>query len=225
MLNTMSDIKLFPLYLTFKVASLATILSCTVGLSLAWILARKQFFGKSFVDVLIMQPLVIPPTVLGYYLLVLLGRASPVGKFLEQAFGLTLVFTWKGAVIAANVASMPLFIRPAKAAIENIDANLENAARLLGKSEWEVFCTITLPLAKRGILAGTILAFARAMGDFGTTLMVAGNIPGKTQTLSLAIYDAVQADNIGLANILVLIMTGFSIAVLWTVNRCTHGRY
>ncbi|MBM3237540.1 molybdate ABC transporter permease subunit [Candidatus Poribacteria bacterium] len=221
----MSDIKLFPLYLTFKVASLATILSCTVGLSLAWILARKQFFGKSFVDVLIMQPLVIPPTVLGYYLLVLLGRASPVGKFLEQAFGLTLVFTWKGAVIAANVASMPLFIRPAKAAIENIDANLENAARLLGKSEWEVFCTITLPLAKRGILAGTILAFARAMGDFGTTLMVAGNIPGKTQTLSLAIYDAVQADNIGLANILVLIMTGFSIAVLWTVNRCTHGRY
>jgi molybdate transport system permease protein len=196
-----------------------------MGLGLAWILARKRFFGKSFVDILIMQPLVIPPTVLGYYLLVLLGRASPVGKFLEQAFGLTLVFTWKGAVIAANVASMPLFIRPAKAAIENIDANLENAARLLGKSEWEVFCTITLPLAKRGILAGTILAFARAMGDFGTTLMVAGNIPGKTQTLSIAIYDAMQADNIGLANILVLIMTGFSIAVLWTVNRFTHGRY
>ena len=127
-------IDLFPLYLTLKVSIVATFFSVFIGLGLAWLMARKEFVGKGFLDALVMQPLVIPPTVLGYYLLVLLGRSSPLGRFLEETLGITLVFTWKGAVIAAVVASLPLFVRPARASIEDVDKNLENAARLLGKN-------------------------------------------------------------------------------------------
>ena len=172
-----------------------------------------------------MQPLVIPPTVLGYYLLVAFGRGSWLGAFLESTLGVTLVFTWQGAVLAATVASMPLFVKPARAAIESVDRQLENAARLLGRGEWAVFRTITLPLAWRGIVAGAVMAFARAVGDFGTTLMVAGNIPGRTQTVSIAIYDAVQAGDQGRANALVVLVTVFSVGVLWFVARFTSGRY
>ena len=221
----MEHIDLFPLYLSVKVSVIATAISFFIGLVVAWVLAKKEFIGKNFIDALVMQPLIIPPTVLGYYLLVLLGRTGPLGRFLEDSLGITLVFTWKGAVVAAAVASMPLFIKPARSAIEGVDSHIENAARLLGKSELKVFTSITLPLAKRGILAGTVMAFARAMGDFGTTLMVAGNIPGKTQTASIAIYDAVQANNTSLANILVLIITIFSISVLFWVNKFTKGKY
>ncbi|MBI3753447.1 MAG: molybdate ABC transporter permease subunit [Deltaproteobacteria bacterium] len=218
-------IDLFPLYLTLKVSIVATFFSIIIGLCLAWFMARKEFVGKGFLDALIMQPLVIPPTVLGYYLLVLLGRSSVFGRFLEDVLGITLVFTWKGAVIAAFVASMPLFVRPARAAIEGVDKNFENAARLLGKNEWEVLKTITIPLAWRGILAGSVMAFARATGEFGATLMVAGNIPGMTQTLPIAIYDAVQMGNTGLANLMVGIITLFSFSVIYFVNRFTKGRY
>ena len=218
-------IDLFPLYLTLKVSIVATFFSVFIGLGLAWLMARKEFVGKGFLDALVMQPLFIPPTVLGYYLLVLLGRSSPFGRFLEDTLGITLVFTWKGAVIATFVASLPLFVRPARAAIEGVDKNLENAARLLGKNEWDVLKTITIPLAWRGIVAGSIMAFARATGEFGATLMVAGNIPGMTQTLSIAIYDAVQMGNTNLANLLVGIITLFSFSVIYFVNRFTKGRY
>jgi len=218
-------IDLFPLYLTLKVSIVATFFSVFIGLGLAWLMARKEFVGKGFLDALVMQPLVIPPTVLGYYLLVLLGRSSPFGRFLEDTLGITLVFTWKGAVIATFVASLPLFVRPARAAIEGVDKNLENAARLLGKNEWDVLKTITIPLAWRGIVAGSIMAFARATGEFGATLMVAGNIPGMTQTLSIAIYDAVQMGNTNLANLLVGIITLFSFLVIYFVSRFTKGRY
>jgi len=216
---------IFPLYLTLKVSVAATFFSVIIGLGLAWLMARRGFWGKGVLDALIMQPLVIPPTVLGYYLLVLLGRSSPFGRFLEDTLGVTLVFTWKGAVIAAFVASLPLFVRPARAAIEGVDRNLENAARLLGKTEWEILKTITIPLAWRGIAAGSVMAFARATGEFGATLMVAGNIPGLTQTLPIAIYDAVQMGNTKMANILVGIITLFSFSVLYFVNRFTKGRY
>ena len=215
----------FPLYLTLKVSIFATFFSIVIGLCFAWLMARREFFGKGILDAIIMQPLVIPPTVLGYYLLVLLGRSSPLGRFLEDTVGITLVFTWKGAVVAAFVASLPLFVRPARAAIEGVDRNLENAARLLGKTEWEVLKTITIPLAWRGIVAGGIIAFARATGEFGATLMIAGNIPGVTQTLPVGIYDAVQMGDTATANLLVGIITLFSFSVIYFVNRFTRGRY
>lgn len=216
---------LFPLYLTLKVSIVATVFSVTIGLFLAWLMAKHDFPGKGLLDALIMQPLVIPPTVLGYYLLVLLGRSSPLGRFLEDSLGITLIFTWRGAVIAAVVASLPLFVKPARSALEAVDKNLENAARLLGKTEWQVWRTITLPLAWRGIAAGAVLSFARATGEFGATLMVAGNIPGITQTLPIAIYDAVQMGDTASANTLVIIITLFSISVLYFVNRFTKGWY
>ncbi|NOS35409.1 MAG: molybdate ABC transporter permease subunit [Deltaproteobacteria bacterium] len=216
---------LFPLYLTFKVSIVATVFSVTIGLFLAWVMAKHDFFGKGLLDAIVMQPLVIPPTVLGYYLLVLLGRSSFLGRFLEDDLGITLVFTWRGAVVAAVVASLPLFVKPARAALEGVDRNIENAARLLGKTEWEVWRTITLPLAWKGIVAGAVLSFARATGEFGATLMVAGNIPGATQTLPIAIYDAVQMGDTRLANTLVLIITLFTLSVLYFVNRFTRGRY
>lgn len=215
----------FPLYLTLKVSIFATFFSIVIGLCFAWLMARRDFFGKGILDAIIMQPLVIPPTVLGYYLLVLLGRSSPLGRFLEDTAGITLVFTWKGAVVAAFVASLPLFVRPARAAIEGVDRNLENAARLLGKTEWEILKTITIPLAWRGIVAGGIIAFARATGEFGATLMIAGNIPGVTQTLPVGIYDAVQMGDTATANLLVGIITLFSFSVIYFVNRFTRGKY
>lgn len=218
-------IDIFPLYLTLKVSIFATFFSVIIGLGLAWLMARKEFYGKGILDALVMQPLVIPPTVLGYYLLVLLGRSGPMGRFLEDTLGIAVVFTWKGAVVAATIASLPLFVRPARAAIEGVDKNLENAARLLGKTEWEVLKSITIPLAWRGIAAGAVMAFARATGEFGATLMVAGNIPGMTQTLSIAIYDAVQMGNTKMANLLVGIITLFSFSVIYFVNRFTRGRY
>ncbi|HXI10527.1 MAG TPA: molybdate ABC transporter permease subunit, partial [Thermodesulfobacteriota bacterium] len=201
---------LFPLYLTVKVSFTATVFTVAVGLVVAWTMAKKDFFGKDLIDVIVMQPLVIPPTVLGYYLLTLLGRSSPVGRFLEDTLGLQLVFTWKGAVVAAFVSSLPLFVKPARAAFEGVGAELEDAARLLGKSEPYIIRTITLPLAWRGILAGAVMSFARATGEFGATLMVAGNIPGLTQTLPIAIYDAVQRADDYTANVLVGIITLFS---------------
>src|SRR3990172_5958840 len=184
---------LFPLLLTVKVSFIATIFTASIGLVLGWILARKKFFGKTVLDILIMQPLVIPPTVLGYYLLSAFGIGSPIGRFFDGVLGIQIVFTWKGAVLAAMISSLPLFVKPAKAAIEGVGDDLENAARLLGKTELYIFRTITLPIAWRGILAGVVMAFARATGEFGATLMVAGNIPGRTQTLPIAIYDAGQS--------------------------------
>ena len=216
---------LFPLYLTVKVSITATIFTASAGLVLAWILAKKEFFGKTVLDVLIMQPLVIPPTVLGYYLLSAFGAGSPIGEFFENVLGLQIVFTWKGAVLASLVSSLPLFVKPAKAAIEGVGNEIEDAARLLGKTEWYIIRTITLPLAWRGIAAGTVMAFARATGEFGATLMVAGNIPGRTQTLPIAIYDAVQSGDDYTANLLVGIITLFSFLVLYIAERFSKGRF
>ena len=216
---------LFPLYLTVKVSFVATVFTASAGLVLAWVLAKKEFFGKTVLDVLIMQPLVIPPTVLGYYLLSTFGTGSPIGRFFENVFGMQIVFTWKGAVLASIVSSLPLFVKPAKAAIEGVGNDLENAARLLGKTELYIFRTITLPIAWRGIMAGVVIAFARATGEFGATLMVAGNIPGRTQTLPIAIYDAVQSGDTYTANVLVGIITLFSFLVLYIAERFTKGRF
>lgn len=215
----------FPLYLTVKVSFTATLFTVAVGLVVAWTMARKDFFGKNLLDVLIMQPLVIPPTVLGYYLLTLLGRSSPIGRFLEDTLGFKVVFTWKGAVAAAFISSLPLFIKPARAAFEGVGADLENAARLLGKSEFYIIRTITLPLAWRGLFAGSVMSFARATGEFGATLMVAGNIPGLTQTMPVAIYDAVQRADGYTANVLVGLITLFSFSVLFLAGRFTRGRF
>lgn len=216
---------LFPLLLTVKVSFIATVFTASIGLVLAWVLARKKFFGKTVLDVLIMQPLVIPPTVLGYYLLSTFGIGSPIGRFFNDVLGIQIVFTWKGAVLAAMISSLPLFVKPAKAAIEGVGDDLENAARLLGKTELYIFRTITLPIAWRGILAGVVMAFARATGEFGATLMVAGNIPGRTQTLPIAIYDAVQSGDTYTANVLVVIITLFSFVVLYIAERFTKGRF
>lgn len=209
----------FPLYLSLKVAVLATLLALVVGIAVAWALARADFPGKSIVAAAATLPMVLPPTVLGYYLLVAIGRQSILGKILEESFGITLVFTWQAAVLASAIVSAPLVIRSAQAAFQGVEPSLENAARTLGRSEAAIFLTVTIPLAWRGILAGTMLAFARALGEFGATLMVAGNIPGQTQTLPVAIYDAVQAGDMGMANILVGVVTVAAIALLVFLER------
>ncbi len=214
-----------PLFLTIKVSFVATVFTVGLGLMLAWVMAKRDFFGKGLLDVVIMQPLVIPPTVLGYYLLSAFGAGSPVGRFLEGTLGISIVFTWKGAVLAAFISSLPLFVKPARAALEGVGAELEDAARLLGKTEAQIIRTITLPLAWRGIVAGAVMAFARATGEFGATLMVAGNIPGLTQTLPIAIYDAVQSGDSYTANLLVAIITIFSFIVLYMAGRFTRGRF
>ncbi len=186
-----------PFWLSLRVAGLATLAIVALGLPAAWALARLRFPGKAAVSTLLILPLVLPPTVLGYGLLLLLGRRGPVGHWLEATFGVAVVFHWTGAVIASAVAASPMFLLPARGAFEAVDPALEDAARLLGRSETSVFATVTIPLAWRGVAAGAVLAFARALGDFGATLMVAGDIPGRTRTASLAIYDAAMVGDLG----------------------------
>jgi molybdate transport system permease protein len=222
----MSDtIDLVPLWLTLKVAGFATLISFVLGCGIAFFLARTEMRGKDWMDAVLTLPMVLPPTVLGYYLIVCIGRNGPIGRWLEATFSVSLMFTWQGAVLAAAIVSLPLVLKSARAAYEGVDRNLENAARTLGISEAGVFLRVTFPLAWRGILAGTLLAFARAMGEFGATLMVAGNLPGKTQTLSLAIYDAVQSGNDAAANILVLIASAVCVGILVISARILNVRY
>lgn len=214
-----------PLYLTLKVAGVATLLAFLSGVALSFLLAKGRFWGKEWLDAFLTLPLVLPPTVLGYYLIVLVGRNGWIGRWLYEAFGITLMFTWQGAALAATVVSLPLVLKSARTAFENVDQNLEKAARTLGLSEGHVFFRVSFPLAWRGILAGTMLAFARAMGEFGATLMIAGNLPGKTQTLSLAVYDAVQAGNDSLAATLVIITSLVCIIVLVSSGRILKTNY
>jgi len=209
----------FPLWLSLRVAFLSTILAVCAGVWLAYILANREFRGKNVLDAAITLPLVLPPTVLGYYLLVLVGRASPIGKLWEWVFGSPLVFTWKAAVVAALLHALPLLVKSARAALESVDRSYERAARNLGASEWKLFWRVTLPLAHRSILAAATLAFARALGDFGVTLMVAGNIPGRTQTVAVAIYDAVESGNGLVARTLVLVVSIAALAILTLANR------
>ena len=213
----------FPLTLSLRVAALSTAVSLVSGLAMAWLLANKQFRGRDLLDAAITLPLVLPPTVLGYYLLVLLGRGTPLGSAYEAAFGAPLVFTWQAAVVAATLHSAPLLVKSARAALESVDHSCERAARSLGASELRLFFLVTLPLAWRSILAATALCFARAMGDFGATLMVAGNIPGRTQTVAIAIYDAVEAGNGALARTLVIAVSALVFLILWLANRYGGG--
>jgi molybdate transport system permease protein len=171
---------------------LGTLLILPPGITLAWLLARRQWRGKSLVETLVSLPLVLPPVVTGLLLLKLFGRRGPLGRWLWEAFEVEVVFTWKAVVIALAVMALPMLVRAARAAIEEVDQRLEQQARTLGAGELRVFLTITLPLARRGVLAGALLAFARALGEFGATIMIAGNIPGETTTLSVAIYNLVQ---------------------------------
>ena len=212
------------LALTLKVAGCATLLNLVLGVGFGFLLARRRFPGRDLLDAVFTLPMVMPPTVLGYYLLVLLGRNGPLGHWLLQTFNINLIFTWQGAVIAATVVSFPLVFKSARAAFEAVDPQFEQAARVSRVGEAGVFFRVTLPLAWRGILAGLLLSFARATGEFGATLMVAGSIPGKTQTLSIAVYEAVQAGQDSVANFLVLVTSVTCIAVLLAAGRLVPGR-
>ena len=212
------------LWLSLQVATWATLACLVLGTGVGYALARWRFPGRDLVDTLLTLPMVMPPTVLGYYLLVLLGRKGWLGQWLQDTWGINLIFSLQGAVIAATVVAFPLVFKPARAAFEAIDGQMEDAGRVLGVSEIGIFLRITLPLAWRGILAGVLLGFARALGEFGATLMVAGSIPGKTQTLSIAVYEAVQAGQDAVANTLVLITSLVCIVVLLGAGRLAPGR-
>jgi molybdate transport system permease protein len=205
--------------LSIRVAVLATVLNAVIGIPLAYVLARRRFAGKTLVDLLVTLPLVLPPTVTGFYLIVLLGRRGWLGAPLYAATGWSIAFTWYAAVVAATVMALPLLVRTARAAIESVDRDLERAAHTLGRSEWRTALEVTLPLARNGIIAGLVLAFARALGEFGATLMLAGNIPGRTTTVPLAIYTAVQTGESGEALGLVAILTLLSCVVLLIAGR------
>jgi molybdate transport system permease protein len=209
----------FPLWLSLRVAALAMLISLALGLWIAYVLANRKFRGKELVDAVVTLPLVLPPTVLGYYLLVALGRTSPLGHLYEYLFGAPLVFTWQAAVVASTFHAIPLLVKSARAAFETVDRSYEKAARNLGASDWRVFWRVTLPLSRRAVIAASVLAFARALGDFGATLMIAGDIPGKTQTASIAIYDAVESGNTLVARVLVLVLSAVSIAIVYAANR------
>lgn len=215
------DVAWTALVISIKVAGCATIINILLGISAGYFFARRSFPGRHLLESLLALPLVMPPTVIGYYLLVLLGRNGWIGHALEKYFNVTLIFTWQGATIAAAIVSFPLIFKPACAAFQTVDRHLEDAARVLGISEISLFFRITLPLASRGILAGVLLAFARCLGEFGATLMIAGNIPGKTQTLSTAVYEAVQTGQDQVANTLVIITSLVCVTVLLAVKRLT----
>lgn len=217
----MTKIDWFPLLLSFRVALIATALVLVVGVALAWLLARRRFVGREVLDAVVTLPLVLPPTVLGYYLLMLFSQNSPAGRAIKLTTGLQLVFTWQGAVLAAALGALPLVVKTSRAAISTVSEQLEDAARTFGKSEWQIFWRITLPLASRGIIASAMLAFARSLGDFGATLMIAGNIPGRTQTAAIAIYDANQAGRDQDALTLVLILSAVVLTLLYATNKLT----
>jgi molybdate transport system permease protein len=208
-----------PLILSLQVASVATVLALLAGVALGWLFARQRFPGSTVLEAVCMLPLVLPPTVIGYAILVLAGRRSALGGWLREHFDYTIIFSWHGAVVASAVVALPLVLKSASAAFAGVDRTLEAAARTLRQSPWSVFVRVTLPLAWPGILAGTLLAFARAMGEFGASLMVAGSIPHQTQTLSMAIYDAAQSGQDDTALLLVLITSIISISVLVASTR------
>jgi len=212
-----------PLALSLRVSTVATALAVAAGVPLAWVLARKRFVGRDVVAVLVVLPMVLPPTVLGYTLLVALGRQGPVDPLIRALFGDGLVFTPVAAVLAAFVAATPFLVRAAQGGLEQVDATYEEAARTLGRREVAIFLTVTAPLAWRGIVAGIALCFARAIGEFGATLMLAGNIPGRTQTGSVAIYDAVQAGRLDQATALALGLALIAGLALFLIARVGRG--
>ncbi|MEZ5428066.1 MAG: molybdate ABC transporter permease subunit [Pyrinomonadaceae bacterium] len=212
------------LKLSFLVVFFATLIVGVLGLAFAFLLAKRRFRGRELLDAVLTMPLVLPPTVTGYYLIVLLGRRGLLGGYIYDLTGWSFVFTWQGAVVAAVIVSLPLMIRASRASIESVNPNYEIASYTLGKSELETFFRITLPLARRGVLAGLILSFARALGEFGATLMIAGNIPGKTQTMPLAIYEAVASGDDRRAQVLALILTVVSVAAVYLTNKISRSK-
>ncbi|GAC1517258.1 MAG: molybdate ABC transporter permease subunit [Gemmatimonadaceae bacterium] len=214
---------LFPVQLSLAVAVLSTFITAVTGLPLAWLLARRRFPGHDALEAIVILPIVIPPTVLGYYLLVLISKRGPLAPLLDRV-GLDLAFTWRAAVLAACVGSYGIFVKSAQAGLELVDVRLEQAARTLGRAEWSIFLSVTLPLAWRAVVAGCVIAFCRALGDFGITLMVAGNIPGATQTIPLAIYDYVQADRLSDAAHLSLVALVLATILLLGVSRMSRVR-
>jgi molybdate transport system permease protein len=217
----MDSTLLFSLKLSVQVATVATMFVVIVGLSAAYLLSRKNFFGKELLDILLTLPLVLPPTVIGYYLIVLFGRNGLLGQYLYTWTGWSIMFTWYAAVLASFVVALPLMVKTTRAAIESVDENLINASYTLGHSEWWTALKVILPLARKGIIAGTILSFARAMGEFGATLMLAGNLPGKTNTMPLAIYSAAASGDRSEANTMVLLFTLISGLFLYMANKLT----
>lgn len=209
------------LFLSLKVAGCSVVVNFLIAVPIGFLLARKKFIGKEFLDTILTLPMVMPPTVLGYYLLVLLGRHGWVGQTLETYFNVNLIFTWQGAVIAATIVTFPLVFKPTRTAFESVNPCYEQAARVLGVSDISIFFRIIFPLAWRGIFAGLLLSFARALGEFGATLMVAGSIPGKTETLSISIYEAVQEGNDHAANVAVIILSFVCIVVLFIAKKLT----
>jgi molybdate transport system permease protein len=212
------------LKLSLVIVSFATVIVGILGLVFSYLLARFDFRGKELLDAVLTVPLVLPPTVTGYYLIVLLGRRGLIGSYVYDLTGWTFAFTWQGAVVAAVVVALPLMIKASRASIESVDPDYETASYTLGKSKLETFVRITLPLAKRGIIAGLVLSFARALGEFGATLMIAGNILGRTQTMPLAIYEAVAAGDDHTAQALALILTAISILAVYLTNKISRSR-
>jgi molybdate transport system permease protein len=222
----MLDQILFPLSITLWIAVISSLLVLCSGVIVAYIFARRDFRGKEIAELFVTLPLVLPPTVIGYLLVILVGKNGFLGQLIFNVLGTGILFTWQAAVIAAYTVSLPLMVRTAKVAIEAVDKEHEYAAYILGRSELETALLITLPLAKRGILAGFVLSFARAVGEFGATLMLAGNIPGKTNTMSISIYSAFQAGNNELANILVLVLIVMSLLSIALTGRiASRGKF
>jgi molybdate transport system permease protein len=213
-----------PLLLSLRVAAIATVLSVTIGVALGALLAWKRTPGRDLLDGFLSAPLVLPPTVLGYYVLTTLGKHSAIGRAWQWVFGSSIVFTVTGAVVAATIGSTPIVIMAARAALEGVDPTLPAAARTLGAGPIRAFFTVTLPLAAPGIIAGAMTGFARALGDFDLTLMVAGDMPGQTQTASLYIYDQIQAGHENSAMVMSVIMTVVAVVIMYTANRLTRGR-
>lgn len=210
-----------PIWISLKTASAATLLTFFSGIAAAWFVAGYRGKLKGLIDGLLTLPMVLPPTVAGFFLLLIFGKHGPIGRIL-YALGTSVIFTWQATVIAATVVAFPLMYKTARGAFEQIDGNILNAARTLGVSEWKVFWKVTVPLAWPGIAAGTVLAFARALGEFGATLMVAGGIPGKTQTIPIAIFFAAEGGEMDKALIWVLLISGISLAVVVLMNYWTE---
>ena len=214
----------FPLWLSLRVAILATLIASVIGIYFGYMLAKATFRGRGLLEAILTIPIVLPPTVLGYYLLTTLGVNSPIGRAWEELFGSPLVFTPTAAIVAASVSALPFVVRTSRAAIEDVDSRFEAVARVAGHKEWKVALLVTLPVARRGLLAGVALGFARALGDFGATVMIAGNIPGRTQTLPISVYDAVQAGNDNTARTGSLVLAGIAVVVLLAVTQLSARR-
>lgn len=212
----MTQLNYSPLLLSLKISSISTLIVFITGLAISRFLSRRDFFGKGVIESILLLPLVLPPTVVGFGLLLLFGKNGPFGRLLFEWFDLQIVFTWVGAVIAAIVVSFPLMYQSAAAAFQNYDRNLENAALTMGATKWRVFWTISFPLAWPGLLSGLVLSFARGLGEFGATLMIAGYIPNKTDTIPMAIYFAVEAGKTEVAQfwVIVIVALGFS-TIMW----------